>query len=81
MKNCVKSYIKNRVSCLLKNYKIITWSTNMNKKYYLNDNDFGKQKEGVRVHNISFKPYSNNPFEFCYLLKNLIADKKDEKIF
>ena len=22
----------------------------------LNDNDFGKQKEGVRVHNITFKP-------------------------
>ena len=38
----------------------------------LNDNDFGKQKEGVRVHNISFKPYSNNSFEFCYLIKNLV---------
>ena len=38
----------------------------------LNDNDFGKQKDGVSVHNISFKPYSNNTFEFCYLIKNLI---------
>ena len=38
----------------------------------LNDNDFGKQKDGFRVHNISFKPYSNNTFEFCYLIKNLI---------
>ena len=38
----------------------------------LNDNDFGKQKDGVRVHNVSFKPYRNNSFEFCYLIKNLI---------
>ena len=38
----------------------------------LNDNDFGKQKDGVRVHNIFFKPYCNNPFEFSYLIKNLI---------
>ena len=38
----------------------------------LNDNDFGKQKEGVRVHNITFKPYSDNPITFTYLLKDLI---------
>ena len=38
----------------------------------LNDNDFGKQKEGQRVHNISFEPYANNAIEFTYLLKNLI---------
>ena len=44
----------------------------------LNDNDFGQQKEGLRVHNISFEPYAKNPFEFSYLLKNLINN--DEKI-
>ena len=38
----------------------------------LNDNDFGKQKEGLRVHNISFEPYANNPFQFCYMLKDLM---------
>ena len=38
----------------------------------LNDNDFGKQKEGVRVHNINFQPYSDNPIEFIYLIKDLI---------
>ena len=38
----------------------------------LNDNDFGKQKEGVRVHNISFQPYANDPFQFCYLIKDLM---------
>ena len=38
----------------------------------LNDNDFGKQKDGTRVHNITFKPYSENPIEFSYLLKDLI---------
>ena len=38
----------------------------------LNYNDFGKPKEGERIHNITFEPYSNNPIEFCYLLKNLL---------
>ena len=38
----------------------------------LNDNDFGKQKEGLRVHNISFSPYCDNPIEFVYLIKDLI---------
>ena len=38
----------------------------------LNDNDFGKQKEGVRVHNINFKPYCDNPIDFSYLIKDLI---------
>ena len=38
----------------------------------LNYNDFGKQKEGLRIHNITFEPYSKNPIEFCYLLKNLV---------
>ena len=28
----------------------------------LNNNDFGKQKEGLRIHNISFQPYAENPF-------------------
>ena len=38
----------------------------------LNDNDFGKQKDDIRVHNISFEPYAKNPIEFCYILKNMI---------
>ena len=38
----------------------------------LNDNDFGKQKDGVRVHNISFRPYCDNPIDFVYLIKDLI---------
>ena len=38
----------------------------------LNDNDFGKQKDGVRVHNISFQPYCENQIQFSYLLKDLI---------
>ena len=38
----------------------------------LNDNDFGKQKQGVRVHNISFQPYANDPFQFCYFIKDLM---------
>ena len=38
----------------------------------LNVNDFGKQRDGLRVHNISFEPYANNAIEFAYLLKNLI---------
>ena len=38
----------------------------------LNDNDFGKQKDGVRVHNISFSPYGNNSIDFIYLIKDLI---------
>ena len=38
----------------------------------LNDNDFGKQKEGVRVHNISFEPYAENPIQFSYMIKDLI---------
>ena len=38
----------------------------------LNDNDFGKQKQGIRVHNISFLPYANDPFQFCYLIKDLM---------
>ena len=38
----------------------------------LNDNDFGLQKDGIRVHNITFEPYAKNAIEFCYLLKNLI---------
>ena len=37
-----------------------------------NDNDFGKQKGGLRIHNISFEPYANNVFQFCYLIKDLI---------
>ena len=38
----------------------------------LNDNDFGKQKDDGRVHNIHFDPYAKNPMEFCYILKNMI---------
>jgi len=38
----------------------------------LNDNDFGKQKDGTRVHNISFTPYCDNPIQFSYLLKDLM---------
>jgi hypothetical protein len=38
----------------------------------LNDNDFGKRKDGVRIHNITFAPYAQNVIQFCYLLKNLI---------
>ena len=38
----------------------------------LNYNDFGKQKEGVRVHNITFEPYAEDPFQFCYLIKDLM---------
>ena len=38
----------------------------------LNDNDFGKQKDGTRVHNISFHPYCDNPIQFIYLLKDLL---------
>ena len=44
----------------------------------LNDNDFGQQKEGIRVHNISFEPYAKNAFEFSYLLKDLMNN--DEEI-
>ena len=43
----------------------------------LNDNDFGKQKAGLRVHNISFQPYAENPFEFCYLIKDLINNNEE----
>ena len=43
----------------------------------LNDNDFGKQKEGVRVHNISFQPYCENQIQFCYLIKNLLNNNID----
>ena len=38
----------------------------------LNYNDFGKRTDSIRVHNITFGPYAKNPFEFCYLLKNLL---------
>ena len=38
----------------------------------LNGNDFGKQKDGVRVHNITFQPYSQNSIEFSYMIKDLI---------
>ena len=44
----------------------------------LNDNDFGQQKEGIRVHNITFEPYAKNAFEFSYLLKDLMNN--DEEI-
>ena len=43
----------------------------------LNDNDFGRQKDGTRVHNITFKPYCDNPMEFCYLLKDLVNNNID----
>ena len=43
----------------------------------LNDNDFGKQKAGLRVHNISFQPYAENPFEFCYLIKDLLNNNEE----
>ena len=43
----------------------------------LNDNDFGQQKDGLRVHNITFKPYANNPFQFCYMLKDLINNNPE----
>ena len=38
----------------------------------LNDNDFGERKDGVRVHNITFDPYAENPIEFSYIIKNKI---------
>ena len=38
----------------------------------LNDNDFGKQKDGVRVHNVTFNPYAENFIEFSYIIKNKI---------
>ena len=43
----------------------------------LNNNDFGKQKEGLRIHNISFQPYAENPFHFCYLLKDLLNNNDE----
>ena len=43
----------------------------------LNDNDFGKQKDGTRVHNISFSPYCDNPMQFIYLLKDLMNNNID----
>ena len=46
----------------------------------LNDNDFGKQKTGLRVHNITFRPYAENPFEFCYLIKDLINNNEEINI-
>ena len=42
-----------------------------------NDNDFGKQKNGLRIHNISFQPYAKNPIQFCYLIKDLINNNID----
>ena len=38
----------------------------------LNYNDFGKQKDGVRVHNVFLDSYAKNHIEFCYILKYLI---------
>ena len=43
----------------------------------LNDNDFGKQKGGLRVHNITFEPYANTPFQFCYLIKDLLNNNAE----
>ncbi len=43
----------------------------------LNDNDFGKQKDGTRVHNISFSPYCDNPIQFSYLLKDLMNNNPE----
>ena len=43
----------------------------------LNNNDFGKQKDGTRVHNISFSPYCDNPIQFIYLLKDLMNNNID----
>ena len=43
----------------------------------LNDNDFGKQKDGTRVHNITFSPYCDNPIRFIYLLKDLMNNNID----
>ena len=45
----------------------------------LNDNDFGKRKDGVRIHNITFAPYAQNVIQFCYLLKNLINNNIEIK--
>ena len=38
----------------------------------LNDNDFGKRKDGIRIHNITFEPYAQNVIQFCYLLPHFI---------
>ena len=43
----------------------------------LNDNDFGKQKDGNRVHNITFDPYAENSIEFCYIIKNKINNNTE----
>ena len=43
----------------------------------LNKNDFGKQKDGVRVHDVIFEPYADNPIEFSYLIKDLINNNTE----
>ena len=43
----------------------------------LNDNDFGQQKTGYRAHNLSFEPYAKDPFQFCYILKDLMNNNHD----
>jgi hypothetical protein len=43
----------------------------------LNDNDFGRQKDGTRVHNITFSPYCDNPIQFSYLLKDLMNNNPE----
>ena len=43
----------------------------------LNDNDFGQQKNGYRAHNITFEPYAKDPFQFCYILKDLMNNNYD----
>ena len=46
----------------------------------LNDNDFGKQTQQNqgRIHNVEFKPYANNAYDFIYKFKYKL--NTDEKI-
>ena len=46
----------------------------------LNNNDFGKQSQrsfGGRIHNVGFKPYGENPYDFTYKFKYMLNNKEE----
>ena len=46
----------------------------------LNVNDFGKQSDrnfGGRIHNVEFKPYANNAYDFLYKFKNMLNTNEE----
>ena len=46
----------------------------------LNVNDFGKQSDinyGGRVHNVEFRPYANNAYDFLYKFKNMLNTNEE----